>query len=609
MVRYEPSLIEEIKANTNIVDIVSQYVVLKRQGRSYFGLCPFHNEKSPSFSVSESRQIFHCFGCGVSGDAIGFLRKIENIDFKEAVEMLANRVNIALPKVNISEDEQKQIILKEKIFEINKIAADFYHNNLYTANAKLAQNYVKERRMDNATLKNFQIGYSGHFDDLYRELKRRGFGDKEIYESKLVLLSNRGIPNDTFKDRLMFPIKDVKNRVIAFGGRTLDDSKPKSENPKYINSFDTVCYSKTWNLYALNIAKRTKKDYFIMVEGYMDAVSLHQRGIDNAVASLGTALTTQQGRLLKKCNKNKIIIGYDADGAGQTATMRGLDILKSLGFDIRVLQLEGAKDPDEFIVKYGSAKFELYLKNAISLVEFKVKKLKEGLDLEQANDKIKFLNEASKILLETKSEFEKEVYIEKISETYGVSKEAIYGEIRKLEHSASSKNERILDRQSYVKPVLNEKKLKEDTSSNTAKENLVISLLINVGQEVYQRIKDDIYPDDFKNEQNRKIVKILYEEFKKGDISNIIGLFENDEELMSHVTYILLKEIDVNDIDKAVEDGINNFVKEKLQNEKAEILKRMISPDIEKEEATRIGDRLKKITSKLNSIKNRKLVN
>lgn len=353
------------------------------------------------------------------GDAIGFLKKIENIDFKDAVEILADRANITLPKITLNEDEQRNLELREKVYEVNKVAAEFYHNNLYENSAKQAQEYVKKRKLDNATLKKFQIGYSGNFDDLYKEFKRKGFKDEEIYESKLVVKSKNGTPYDAFQKRLMFPIKDIKERVIAFGGRALDDSKPK-----YINSPDTICYNKGRHLYALNVAKKTEKDYFIMVEGYMDAVSLHQRGIDNAVASLGTALTEQQGRLLKRY-KSKIIIGYDSDAAGQGATMRGLEILQGLGYDIRILQLEGAKDPDEFVIKYGSGKFELFLKNAISLVEFKVKNLKKDLDLEQANDKIKFLNEVSKILLKTQNKFEKEVYIEKISESYGISKEAI----------------------------------------------------------------------------------------------------------------------------------------------------------------------------------------
>ena len=589
---YDNGLIDEIKANVNIVDVISQYVMLKRKGVNYFGLCPFHNEKSPSFSVSESRQIFHCFGCGVGGDAISFLMKVDNMEFKDAIEILADRAGITLPKVSLSEEEQKRLALREKVFEINKVAAEYYHNNLYGNNAKEAQDYVKKRKLDNSTLKKFQIGYSGNFDDLYKELKRKGFNDEEIFTSKLVVNSVKsGAPTDVFKKKLMFPIKDVKDRVIAFGGRVLDDSKPK-----YINSPDTICYSKGRNLYALNLAKKTDKDYLIMVEGYMDAVSLHQRGISNAVASLGTALTEQQGRLLKKY-KSKIIIGYDTDEAGQGATMRGLEILQSLGFDIRILQLEGAKDPDEFVTRYGSGKFEMYLKNAISLVEFKVKKLRQNLDLEQPNDKIKFLNEVSKILVRTKSEFEKEVYIDKISEVYKISKEAIYGEINKLEY-INSKTEKVLERKTSTQsePL---KVKKEDTSASTAKENLIILLLINEGQKVFVKIKKDIFPEDFKNDQNRKIVKILYEELEKGDISNVIGLFENDDEILSHITYILSKELDVSDVDKAIEDLVNKFVREKLQEEKGNILKKLVSGNIDDNEMNSMQNRLKEISKRI----------
>lgn len=347
------------------------------------------------------------------------------------------------------------MLLKEKVFAVNKAAAEFFHNNLYGANAKQAQEYVKKRKLDNNSLKKFQIGYSGNFDDLYRELKKKGFNDEEIFESRLVLKSKNGMPNDAFKKRLMFPIVDVKDRVVAFGGRALDDSKPK-----YVNSPDTICYNKGRNLYALNIAKKTDKDYLIMCEGYMDVISLHQRGIDNVIASLGTALTGEQGRLLKRY-KSKIIIGYDSDAAGQSATIRGLDILQSLGYDIRVLQLEGAKDPDEFVIKYGSGRFELYVKNAISLVEFKVKILKQNLDLSQANDKIKFLNETCKLLLKIQNKFEKEVYIDKISETYEISKEAIYGELGKLEY-ANSKGEKVLERSHELARGIKRKKRKRE---------------------------------------------------------------------------------------------------------------------------------------------------
>lgn len=305
MVRYNEEIIEEIRNSNDIVDIVSQYVILKRSGRNFFGLCPFHKEKSPSFSVSPDKQIFHCFGCGAGGNVISFISKIENLSFKESIEELAERANIKLP----NDDEEvdiKRIQLKERVIAINQLVAEFYHKNLYQATAKEAQEYVKKRKLDNKTLKNFMIGYSSGGTETYNFLKTNGFSNEEIEASYLAKKTYNGFV-DTFRNRLMFPILDIRNKPIAFGGRVLDNSLPK-----YINSPDTIVYNKGRNLFGLNIAKNTKDGRIIMVEGYMDAISLHQRGINNVVASLGTALTEAQGRLLRKYSE-KVIISYDSD--------------------------------------------------------------------------------------------------------------------------------------------------------------------------------------------------------------------------------------------------------------------------------------------------------
>ena len=433
MIRYSDELIEEIRSSNDIVDVVSQYVTLKRKGRSFFGLCPFHKEKSPSFSVSPDKQIFHCFGCGVGGNVIHFVSKIENINFVETLELLANRANITLPTLDNSYEDNKRMQLKAKVYEINQIAAEFYHENLYKPSSRQAQEYVKKRKLDNRTLKSFLIGYSGNFDELFRLLKQKGYTDEEILASSLVIKSERGVFVDRFKKRLMIPIQDITGRFIAFGGRVLDDSKPK-----YINSPENIVYSKGRNLFGLNIAKKSDTKKIIVVEGYMDAISLYQRGITNVVASLGTAMTQQQGRLLRKCSE-QVIIGYDADGAGQAATLRGLEILQNMGCDVRVLQIYGAKDPDEFVIKYGPERFNKCVDAAISLVEFKVKILKQNLNIDNINDKIKFLNETAQILSKVDNNIEKEIYIDKISEEYNISKEAIYGEVNKLKY----KNTRI----------------------------------------------------------------------------------------------------------------------------------------------------------------------
>ena len=379
MVRYSEELIEEIKNSNDIVDVISQYVNLKRSGRNFFGLCPFHKEKSPSFSVSPDKQIFHCFGCGAGGNVIHFISKIENADFKEAIGILANRAGIELPTLNNYEDN-KTALLKSKVYEINQIAAEFYHQNLYKPTSKIGQEYIKKRKLDNRTLKSFLIGYSGNFDELYRILKQKGFTEEEILASSLVNKKDDGKYIDRFRKRVMFPIQDTRNKVIAFGGRVTDDSKPK-----YINSPENIVYSKGRHLFGLNVAKRGELKNIIIVEGYMDAISLYQRGITNVVASLGTALTEAQGRLLRRYSE-RVTIGYDSDGAGQAATLRGLEILQNIGCDVRILQISGAKDPDEYVIKYGPERFLKCVEQAISLVEFKVKMLKQSLNLDNIND-------------------------------------------------------------------------------------------------------------------------------------------------------------------------------------------------------------------------------
>ena len=310
MVQYSQELIDEIINANDIVDVISQYVQLKRRGRSFFGLCPFHKEKSPSFSVSPDKQLFNCFGCHTGGTVIHFISKIEHLNFREAVEFLAERANIALPVSNNTEDLQKQY-LKDRMYAINEETATFYHENLYKPTAKLAQDYVKQRKLDNKTLKLFRIGCSGNYNELYNHLKSKGFKDEEIVATGLVNKNEKGQFIDRYRKRLMFPIVDIRGKVIAFGGRILEKNDKMA---KYINSPENLIYSKRRNLFALNIAKNSDSKKIIMVEGYMDAISLHQRGINNVVASLGTALTEEQGRLLRKYSE-QVIISYDSDGA------------------------------------------------------------------------------------------------------------------------------------------------------------------------------------------------------------------------------------------------------------------------------------------------------
>ncbi len=577
MQRYSDEIIDEVRQTNDIVDIISQYVHLKRSGRNFFGLCPFHNEKSPSFSVSPDKQIFHCFGCGVGGNVFTFLTKIEGINFIEAVQTLAERSNIQLPTLESNGDSAKEL-LKSKVYKVNEFTANYYHQNLYKPESKIAQEYIKKRKLTNETLQSFQIGFSGKFDELYQELKKQGFEEPEILESGLVNKNDRGQYIDRYRNRLMFPICDARGRVIAFGGRVLDDSKPK-----YINSPENVVYSKGRNLFGLNVAKKGNIKQLLIVEGYMDVISLHQRGITNVVAPLGTALTQQQGWLLRK-NSEKIILSFDSDEAGMMAKMRALDILQDMGCDIRILQMEGAKDPDEYIIKYGNARFQNLVEKALSVIEFKVKVLKQNLNLEAVNDKIKFLKEIAKLIAKVDNTIEREVYLEKIAKEYEISKEAIYAEVNKLTY-ASAKSEKILEK---AKPVIHHKKVEEKQIPQAIKkrENTVISILLTGDINVFPVIKQNIQIQDFKDKINQEIAKKLYEEFEKGNsnINSVIDMLGEEEQ--SHITEIMADDYEIDDIEKAIDDIMQSYEKDRLNNRKFEILELLesnLEPDQKKE--------------------------
>lgn len=588
MARYSEEIIEQVRQNNDIVDIISQYVHLTRKGRNYFGLCPFHNEKSPSFSVSPERQIFHCFGCGVGGNIYTFLMKIEGIGFKDAIEQLAEKTNIQLPKIENPEEDRKEE-LKAKIYKINQFTAEFYHQNLYKPTAKNAQEYVKKRKLTQNTLETFKIGFSGKYDELYKSLKNQGFGEKEILESGLVIKNDRGQFIDMYRNRFMIPICDVRGRVIAFGGRVLDDSKPK-----YINSPENVVYSKGRHLFGLNVAKKDCSKKLLIVEGYMDAISLYQRGITNVVAALGTALTEQQGWLLRKSTE-QVILGFDADGAGQTAVARSMEILQKMGCDMRVLQIEGAKDPDEFVLKFGEGRFKLAMDNAISLVEFKVKNLSKNINLENASDKIKFLNEIAKILAKVDNTMEREIYIDKIASSYQISKEAIYAEVNKLIYTLS-KTENLLQSKTAKNPVVkkNEKEEKDVGIDLKRREDTIIALLLDANEKIFQKIKEKITPQDFKDETNKKIAIKLYKELENQDVNVNKLIDEFDEQTQNHITKVMATDYGIENIEKAVDDILSKYERERLENKKTHILK-----ELETEQDTETKKKLSKELSNI----------
>lgn len=592
MIRYSDELIDEIKSSNDIVDTISQYVTLKRSGRSFFGLCPFHKEKSPSFSVSPDKQIFHCFGCGVGGNVIHFISKIENLDFRETLEFLAERSGIELPSSENEQFNQRQV-LKDKVYKINECAANFYHENLYKPTAKPAQEYVKTRKLNNTTLKSFLIGYSGTYNELYNHLRSQGFSNEEILASSLVNRNERGQYIDRFRNRLMIPIMDIRGKVIAFGGRVLDKSLPK-----YINSPETIVYTKGRHLFGLNVAKKGNLDKIVIVEGYMDAISLYQRGITNVVASLGTALTEAQGRLLRKY-AGQVIISYDSDGAGQAATMRGLEILKNLGCDVRILQMDGAKDPDEYVIKYGSGRFNLLIDEAISLTEFKVKVLKGQYNLDNTNDKIKFLQQIAKLLVDIDSQIELEIQVDNISKNYKISKEAIYAEINKIKYVARKKENENMPK---AKPVI--RKIEKSVDEATIKrENVIIYLLINGDENIKNKIKENIKVDDLKYPLNTEIVKKIYEYLAEGkEITNILDNMEN-QELISHLSSIMADDYEISDMNKCIEDIINSYNKERIIVRKNEILAELENSNHTKEEIASFERELSNIILQLAKMK------
>ena len=498
-------------------------------------------------------------------------------------------------------DSQKEE-LKAKVYKVNSFTAEYYHKRLYEPFSKIAQEYVKKRQLNNETIQSFKIGFSGKFDELYQALKKEGFNEEEIIESGLVNKNDNGKYIDRYRNRLMIPIFDERNRVIAFGGRVLDDSKPK-----YINSPENIVYSKGRHLFGLNVAKKDHPKRLLIVEGYMDAISLHQRGITDVVASLGTALTTSQGWLLRR-NCEQVILGFDSDGAGQTAIMRAMEVMQNMGCDMRVLQMTGAKDPDEYVLKYGSKKNKKLLDDAISLIEFKIKVLQKDLNLENASDKIKFLNEIAKLISKIENTMEREIYIEKIAKGYNISKEAIYAEVNKIQYS-NRKSSKVLEKDRPVVSKIKKEKQSDISDEIVKRENTIIWLLIN-SVDTYKTIKENIKLDDFRNEENKEILKEIYNALENGNtnINSVLDHIDN-EQIQSHLTEIMADDYGITDNKKAIDDLLKKYELEKLQNKRDSLLEELnIEKDIEKKK--NIGKELNDIVlilSKINQGGYRKL--
>ncbi|MDD4066746.1 MAG: DNA primase [Clostridia bacterium] len=587
MASYSENTIQEVIGSNDIVEVVSSYVQLKRAGRNYTGLCPFHKEKTPSFVVSPDKQIFHCFGCGEGGNVISFIMRIEGLEFVDALEFLASRAGMVIQSINNTNYVDKNKDIKNRIYEINKEAANHFYTNIYSPQGKIALDYLYNRKLDDNTIKKFGLGYSLNTNEMFQYLKTKGFTEDEILKSAVVEKKDVRYV-DKFRNRLMFPIIDEKGRIIAFGGRVLDKSLPK-----YINSPDTLVYSKGKTLYAYNLVKKEHFDKVLIVEGYMDVISLHQREVNNVVASLGTALTIEQAKLLK--NK-QVVLGYDADSAGQAAILRGLDILKDNGCEANVLKLDAGdvKDPDEYIIKYGSARFKKLIDNAITLVEFKLQVLLQQYNIEKIDEKVKFLNEMAKILAKLDNDIELDVYVTKIANDTNISKDAIVAEVNKIKFKYSNDLKNV----NNVYAIRNVKNVQQEVNTIDNLSKYVIYLLLENNVDIFIKIKDNIQLEDIENEEIRNIIKKLYKyyENKQYEEIDIQQLFSEQE--LNIISSTISLECNVINYEQTVLDIAKNIKIYKLQRRKEEIMKLLLEDADNKE----LLEELNKILIKIKSI-------
>lgn len=599
MAYYSEDLIEEVISQNDIVDVIAEYVSLKKSGRNYMGLCPFHREKTPSFCVSMDKQIFKCFGCSEGGNVISFVMKIENLEFWDAIELLAERAHIDTERFEVktfyNNKMESKKDLKETLYKINKEIGLYYHNNLVEIlkeDKNIVKDYIIKRKLDARTINKFGIGYANGKVPLYEYLIKLGYKKEEILSSGVLIQNERGRIYDRYYSRLIFPIFDIRDRTIAFGGRVLDKSLPK-----YVNSPENEIYHKGKTLYALNFAKREKLENIIIVEGYMDAIALQKNGFTNVVASLGTALTDAQARLLKKYT-DTILIGYDQDGAGQDATLRGMDILVSQKLNVKVIILdkEDVKDPDEYINKYGKERYKNCINNAISLVEFKVSKLEKSLDLNDLDSKIKFLTDTAGILSKIDNNIERDLYIDRIAKKYKLGTGPIIAEIEKRINNKSS-NEVIIDMQSI------NKKMQMVTNIRKRQEQFIVALILSKDKNIQKLIFEKINSTDIYDENVRKAYNFLVDLKEKYDINKIDILSKiQDEELVREMTDIMYIDISNIDREKLLQDVLKNKNKEKLYMRRDEILKRT-SENISKDEMEILQLELNQIVVELSKLK------
>lgn len=522
---YSEEVVEEIRTSNDITDVIGSYVSLQKKGSNYMGLCPFHNERSPSFSVNANKQMYHCFGCGVSGNVFTFIMQYENYNFVETLKYLADRTGINLPEEEYSEAYKKAADLKGRIYEIYKQAAKYYYYKLKSDRGRQAYDYLKKRELSDGIIVKFGLGYADKFsDDLYKYLKELGYDDQILKKTGLITIDEAKGGRDKFWNRVMFPIMDVNNKVIAFGGRVMGEGEPK-----YLNSPETEIFDKSRNLYGLNIARQSRMSYMLICEGYMDVIALHQAGFNNAVASLGTAFTSLQAKLLSRYT-NEAVLTYDSDNAGIKAALRAIPILKAAGVTVKVLNLNPHKDPDDFIKNEGQEAYKKRIEEAVGSFFFEVETAQKGYNLEDPEQKTKFFNDIANILLQFTEEIERNNYIEAISKKYLID----FENLRKLVNKIGAK-------QSIIQTAKESKEYDKEqryTKKNKPAEGMLISqkLLLTWLIEDYvlfQKIEGIITPDDFTEDLYRQAAGMVFDQYnkeKKVTPAKIINYFESREE-------------------------------------------------------------------------------
>ena len=558
---YSEDIIEQVRTENDIVDVIGDYVKLQKKGSSYFGLCPFHNEKSPSFSVSPHKQMYYCFGCGEGGNVISFLMKYENYTFIEALQALAKRVGIHLPQMEYSKEAKRQQDLKTRIIEINTEAAKYYHYLLKSERGKLAYNYLKDRQLSDETIVKFGLGYSDKYsNNLYQYLRKKGYRDEELKETGLFTFDEKRGVTDKFWNRVMFPIMDANNRVIAFGGRVMGDAKPK-----YLNSPETKVFDKSRNLYGLNAARASRKDYMLICEGYMDVISLHQAGFHNAVAALGTAFTSRHASLIKRYVK-EVVLTFDSDGAGIKAAQRAIPYLRQSGLAIKVLNMNPYKDPDEFIGALGPEAYEERIRKATNYFIFQVDVLRREYDLNDPQEKTAFHNKVAEMLLEFDDEIERENYIDSVCSTFRIPKEGLAKLVRKKGLSYIGKEEKISDEPDRPKKVT-----KEDAAVQA--QRILLAYLIDKNN-WFKKVAEVISPEDFVDSFYRSVAEMFWNQMKNGQANpaQIMNHFDDEEE-HKKVAELFISPIRTNlglsEQEKAVNDAVIKIKKAGLEHKAA----------------------------------------